>query len=149
MGSELELANDMLIKGISLIGKARIKHRLSPVEAVSILHYAISTINSSIDMAPTDIGNRKERLKHFLGVSMNSPVDLSKTIELDLQFFTERYYDLTMAEKSFVKFISGQYLIFHGNIDQGLNLLAECIGLCPDSLEAMEAKITIDSIKKY
>ena len=59
MEPELELANDMLIKGISLIGKARIKHRFSPVEAVSILRYAISIINSSIEMASLEIANRK------------------------------------------------------------------------------------------
>lgn len=149
MTLEKKLANDMLIKGISLIGKARNKHRTSASDGVKILESAITTINDSIDLAPNDIGHRMERLKHFIGISINSPIELSNIINLDIIFFEDRYNELTKDEKSLFKFLFGQYMIFLGNNDKGISLLNESIKLSPNSLEALEAKVTIESIKKY
>lgn len=142
----LETANELMIKGVSLIGKARSKHVINPQLALKELNIALQYMNEAVDLDENDIELRKERLRHFVGVTMNSPMDLHEIILKDLTFFRSKIDTLTREDMSFYYFIVGNYHIYIGDDEQGRDMLLKCIKLIPESLEAKEAELIIDSL---
>lgn len=137
---------ELMLKAISHIGSARKKHSKNPQKALEELDYALEQMNMAIDLAEHDIELRKERLKHFVGVTINSPRDLHETIHKDLAFFRKQFECLSKHDRSFYYFIAGNYHIHAGDLLQGKEMLTKCIKLEPESLDAKEAELILDTL---
>lgn len=139
---------EKLIKGITHIGRARTNHKQNSQEALRDLKFGIELINESVELSPSDIFLRRERVARFLGITLNSPLNLIETVEQDIKFFKDNFNSLDREYRSFYAYITGLYNINFGDKELGIKRLQECITFDKNSLESKEAKTllaTIDS----
>lgn len=137
---------ELMLKAISLIGRARNTHTQNPKRALQELDLALEQMNTAVNLAQDSLDLRKERLKHFVGVTINSPRDLHEIIHRDLVFFRKQFDYLSVHDQSFYYFIAGNYHIHVGDAVQGKEMLIKCIKLEPESLEAKEAELILDTL---
>ncbi|MBN2617084.1 MAG: hypothetical protein JXR64_02090 [Spirochaetales bacterium] len=120
-------SENMMLKAVAMLGKARSLRRTSIHKSLKVLNEAVELMNESIKMEPENIENRKYRLRHLLGVTMNSPKSYIKIVDEDLDFFKTRFDQLNREDRSYYLAALGEYEIYKKNRDTGIKILEDVI----------------------
>ncbi len=138
----------LMLHGISLVCRSRKTQSYSLQQAMNELLEGIDLMNISIKKAPDNIENRKMRLRQFLGITFESPVELHVEIVNDIKYFETIFEGLELDDKSFVLNACGDYYILLGESEKGLRYFKRSINLASDSLSYDYAKITYEKENK-
>lgn len=139
--SEVERqADDLLLKAITKISKARVLVKKSKSESAEYFFDAIDLFNEAILTNPNDFENRIVRARHIFEASIDSPFSFMGVVEEDIKFLDSNYNTLNDRGKSRFNNLKGEYLIHKGEIEKGKDLLRISASLSPDSILGDYAK---------
>ena len=140
--------SDIMVKGISLIGRSRRLKDSDKDRALKTLVEGVQCINSAIELAPNDIDLRLMRLTYFIGgVSLNSPITIVKNIEDDIDYFENSIDSLTSEQRIIFYEVIGEYYLELNHRDMAIEAFERCLSISPKASDF--ALATLNRIKTY
>lgn len=139
-------ASELMLKGVSMA--ARVKNALtaSKSEALKIMLDGVAYMNRAIELCPDHIENRKLRFSHLLGISKESPSKFLNELKDDYTYLKAVCDGLEDGDKAFFYATAGDYHLFLGERERGIEYLELAQNLSADSLSSKLAKLSLEKI---
>lgn len=141
-------ADELMIQGVTLFGKARSLKGISKIQALKELSVGAKLMNRSIKLVPESVPNRLTRLRHMLGATMRSPRKFHKQLKSDIEFLDNVITELSLDEKTNFISAKGEYYYYLGDKKLGKALIKSASELSPDSFIGQYSKILYEKLLK-